>query len=75
MTSPIPRIPIDPDLTYPVVLKWANGRIKELPGSYLLAAENPESKRYYRVQYPFNIEDNRETSFPVVNERRNVFMV
>lgn len=46
MTSPIPRIPIDPDLTYPVVLKWANGRIKELQGSYLLAAENPESWRY-----------------------------
>ena len=46
MTSPIPRIPIDPDLTYPVVLKWANGKIREMPGSYLLAAENPESKRY-----------------------------
>lgn len=44
--TPIPKIPIDPNKTYPVVLKWANGKIKELPGSYLLSAENPDSWRY-----------------------------
>jgi hypothetical protein len=41
-----PIIPIDPDLWYPVRLLWANGRIREMKGDYLLDTENPESKRY-----------------------------
>ena len=49
MTSPIQRIPIDPDLYYPVRLLWANGKIREMKGSYLLATENPESWRYVRT--------------------------
>lgn len=46
MTSIAPKIPINPNLYYPVVLKWANGRIREMKGSYLLDTENPESWRY-----------------------------
>jgi hypothetical protein len=46
MTSLRAKIPINPDLYYPVVLKWANGRIRETKGSYLLSVDNPESKRY-----------------------------
>jgi hypothetical protein len=61
MTSILQPIPIDPDLWYPVRLLWANGRIREMKGSYLLDTENPESKRY--------------VSTKVVNERKNLFMV
>lgn len=54
MTSPIHKIPINPDLYYPVVLKWANGRIRETKGSYLLSVDNPESWRYIesKDKYP-----------------------
>jgi hypothetical protein len=54
MTSLRAKIPINPDLYYPVVLKWANGRIRETKGSYLLSVDNPESWRYIesKDKYP-----------------------
>jgi hypothetical protein len=45
------QIPIDPNKTYPVVIK-VNGvvRIREMKGMYLLDPTNPESNRY-RIEY------------------------
>lgn len=56
MTSPIPKIPINPNLYYPVVIKrYGIGLvIREIKGSILLDTENPESWRYIQSndKYP-----------------------
>lgn len=55
MTSPIHKIPINPDLYYPVKLMYGNNcrAIKEIQGKYLLN-DNPDSWKYIESEskYP-----------------------
>jgi hypothetical protein len=46
MTSIRQPIEIDPEKTYPVVMGEWNGRIRELPGSFLLSSTNTKSYLY-----------------------------
>ena len=49
MTSLIHKIPINPDLYYPVKIMYGNNciAIREIQGKYLLDKTNPDSWRYY----------------------------
>ena len=57
MTSLVHKIPINPDLYYPV--KIMNGNhciaIREIQGKYLLDTSNPQAWRYLQSKdkYPF----------------------
>lgn len=53
MTSIALPKPIDPNKTYPVLVKFPGAgyaHIREMSGSYLLSEDNPNQHLYYNVQ-------------------------